>query len=128
MPSDKPGFMIRPPPEVREALQVSANANGRSLNKEVIARLEASLKRTFAQARPAAITVQVAHRDERKLALVHGTGGDRTRYIIEDPVARKGHSLYNLLDLSDNEKRMLDFFRGLSAPKQLALIALLDKG
>lgn len=71
--AQKPPYPLRMPQEMRLALEDEARKNGRSLNAEIIARLEDSLRPTSEMAQLLSRLEQIAAEKNLKLSLSIGT-------------------------------------------------------
>ena len=98
MPSQSYKFVLRVPAELRERISEAAGLYRRSINSEIVARLEQSLM---------------------------GIPEDAAESHLEPPFFRQLETTFRR-DLSDDEDRLIRLYRRLSAQQRRALIDLLS--
>ena len=98
MPSQSYKFVLRLPDELRERVSEAAGLYRRSINSEIVARLEQSLT---------------------------GISEDDAERPLEPPFFREIETTFRR-DLSDDEDRLIRLYRRLSSRQRRALIELLS--
>jgi hypothetical protein len=100
---------------MRDTLEAAARMAGRSLNKEIGVRLRQSLGESFPQPAPPAQVVMRTGLESGDIA-----------YVERAHVAAQASPVYNVVQLTETERRLLASFRRLSPGKQLAMLHLFE--
>jgi plasmid stability protein len=118
-------FPLRIPDDMREQVARRAAEHRRSLNSELLDLLQRALTGIF----PTSTSVlEITSPEEVEQMGKNTLGGPRGAYlkVIDRDGPREKTRGYQIIPMSDMERRLLDHYRKLTPSKQLAILALFE--
>jgi hypothetical protein len=115
-------YMVRLPVPMRDLIAESARHYRRSMNSDIVARLQHSFSGLGDQSAPTQFADEIGNETAADFT---ASRGDSARHGLAPPLHDQFEALFRR-DLSEQEEQLIRSFRRLSATKRESLLALLS--